>query len=142
MTLVVTGLSQNGDLTALTAALERAGVTPDDIQSIGPREALDGNATSLSSFARSGDGIGGGTNTGSGTGVPGINSSHLLRSYFRTQSVDDRLGDLDIPVSEADNYLEALDRGRTLIAYRAQSDSIDRVESAFREAGLLNVRRF
>jgi len=44
--------------------------------------------------------------------------------------------------SEADNYLEALERGRTVVAYRANGASIDLVETAFREAGLLNVRRF
>ncbi len=142
MALVVTGLSPDGDLTALTAALRGVGLDSDDIAVAGPRDALDGNVASLAGFGGAGADVGVGTNTGSGTGVPGINSTHRLRTYFRTESIDERLGDFDIPASEADNYLEALERGRTLVAFRATAENVDAVESAFRATGLRNVRRF
>ncbi len=142
MALVVTGLSQNGDLTALATLLQQAGLPADELAVVGPREALEGNSGSLVGFRPTSDTLGDSTNAASGTGVPGISSSHVLRSYFRSASVDDRLSDLGIMGSEADNYLEALERGRTVVAYRANAASIDLVETAFREAGLLNVRRF
>jgi hypothetical protein len=136
MALVVTGLSHHGDLEPLKAALSEAGLTVDSLQVISPGEGA-GSVTSglAGSEIVTGD-------SGTGTGVPGINSSHRLRTFFRNESVDERLGDLDIPDSEAGNYVEALERGRTLVAYYARPESVDRVEAAFRGSGLLNVRRF
>lgn len=136
MQLVVTGLSQQGDLAALKTALQTAGLSADGLQIIGPGEGTQSVASGLAGAdLTTGD-------VGTGTGVPGINSSHRLRSYFRNESVDDRLSDLDIPDSEMDNYVEALERGRTVVAYYARAESVDAVESAFRGSGLLNVRRF
>ena len=136
MALVVTGLSPQGDLTALKAALFEAGLTADGLQVIEPGEGTERIASGLAgSDISSGD-------AGTGTGVPGINSSHRLRSFFRNESVDGRLSDLDIPDSEAGYYAEALERGRTVVAYYARPESVDLVETAFRSSGLLNVRRF
>ena len=136
MALVVTGLSPQGDLTPLKAALFEAGLTVDGLTVIEPGEGTDRIASGLAgSEISSGD-------FGTGTGVPGINSSHRLRTFFRNESVDDRLADLEIPDTEVGNYAEALERGRTVVAYFAKPDSIDRVEAAFRNSGLLNVRRF
>lgn len=136
MQSVVTALSQHGDLKDLKAALHAAGLSADSLQVIGPGEGTQSVTSGLAGAdLRSGD-------VGTGTGVPGINSSHRLRSYFRNESVDDRLSDLDIPDSEMDNYVEALERGRTVVAYYARAESVDAVESAFRASGLLNVRRF
>ncbi len=134
MALVVTGLSQNADIGALHRALEDAGLPTDGLQVIEPDDA----------DARLSAGIAGADllMSDGGTGVPGINNSRQSRSFFRDESLSDRLGDLEIPDSEVDNYIEALERGRSVVAYFAHPDTVDRIEAAFRGANLLNVRRY
>jgi len=134
MSLVVTGLSQNGDIAGLHRALDEAGLPTDSLQVIGPDESTEGVARGIiGAELLTSDG---------GTGVPGINNNHRLMTFFRNESLPDRLGDLEIPESELDNYVEALERGRWIVAYFAHPDTADRVEEAFRGASLLNVRRF
>ena len=136
MALVVTALSQNGELTTLKAALRDAGLPLDGLQVIDPQDASVGVSRGV---------IGGElftTDSGTGTGVPGINNVHRSSSYFRNESLAERLGDLEIPDGQLDNYVEALERGRFVIAYFAHPDNVDRVETAFRDSSLLNVRRF
>ena len=136
MALVVTGLSHHGDITALNAALVEAGLSAEPLQLIGPDDQGSlriAGGLAGSEFSRS--------DLGTGTGVPGINNSHTVNMSVN-QSNDGRLSDLPIPDSEAGNYYEALDRGRTVVAYYARPESVDRVEAAFRASGLLNVRRF
>ena len=136
MALVVTGLSQAGDISALRAALVAAGLPTDALQVISPDE-------SATSVARGVIGSKLYTHEG-GTGVPGLNNNHnrMGTSFFRGETMPDRLGDLEIPDSEIDNYVEALGRGRSVIAYFAHADTVDRIESLFREASLANVRRY
>ncbi len=136
MALVVTGLSPKGDLTALKAALHDAGLSADDLQVINSEDSsLDFRRTTIGSDMFSGE-------SSTGTGVPGLTNVHQSGSFFRSESLTDRLGDLDIPESELDNYAEAIERGRSVVAYFASNDSVDRVEAAFRTANLLNVRRY
>ena len=137
MALVVTALSPNGDLTALRSALQGAGFSLDGLSVVDPQET-----SSPVSRGIAGDDLMT-TDSGTGTGVPGISHTQRpARSYFRDDSVADRLGDFEIPDSQLDNYVEALERGRYVVAYFAHTDTIDRVEALFREANLLNVRRF
>jgi hypothetical protein len=135
MGLVVAGLSKNGDTAALRAALESAGLPLDFLQVITPD-------ASTESLAR---GIVGAeilTTTDPGVGVPGINSgSHQVR-FFRNESLEDRLDDLEIPDSEVDNYIEALERGTTVVAYFAKPDSLERVVAMFKDANIANVRTY
>jgi hypothetical protein len=134
MSLVVTGLSPNGDISALKAALVAAGLPIDHLQVIGPDASSESMARGI---------VGSELLTGSGgTGVPGLNDSHGATGFFRNESLSDRLGDLEIPDTEIDNYVEALERGRSVIAYFARAETIDKVEEAFRTAALANVRRF
>ena len=136
MALVVTALSQDGEITGLRASLRDAGLSLDGLQVIDPQDESVGVSRGV---------IGGElftSDSGTGTGVPGINNVHRSGAYFRNESLADRLGDLEIPDSQLDNYVEALERGRFVIAYFAHPDTVDRVEAAFREANLLNVRRF
>jgi hypothetical protein len=134
MSLVVTGLSQNGDTSALKTALHDAGISLDPLQVIGPDDSTVGVARGI---------IGSELYTSEGgTGVPGLNNAHGGRSFFRNETLSDRLGDLEIPDSEVDNYVEALERGKSVVAYFAHVDSIDKVEEIFRGADLANVRRF
>jgi hypothetical protein len=134
MSLVVTGLSQNGDLSALKSALAEAGLSLDKLQVIAPGDSDVGVARGIIGSELY-------VNEG-GTGVPGINNRHTMSSFFRNESLPDRLGDLEIPDSEVENYVEALQRGKYVVAYFAQPESIDRIEAAFRSAQLANVRRF
>jgi len=146
MPLVVTGLSQNGDVTALHKALEEAGLPTDPLQVIGPDASSDETTSSarvVGAELLTGDEPNGGLLTSSGgTAVPGLSVAHQSTEYFRDESLADRLGDLEIPDSELDNYLEALERGRSVVVYFAHAGTIDRVEELFRAANLGNVRRF
>jgi len=134
MSRVVTGLSQNGDVKAILKALTDAGLPTDSLSVINPDDSTEGLSRGLiSTDILTSDG---------GTGVPGINNTRRSGSFFRNESLPDRLGDLEIPDSEMDNYVEALERGRSIVYCFAQPDTIDRVEAIFRGSDLANVRRF
>ena len=143
MGLVVTGISQTGDVSALEEALKSASLPLDPIQLIGPDDSTQGAASR--GLANPGYITGG---TGQGTGVPGVTSGRGAISgaygtgFFRNETLDDRLGDLEIPDDEMDNYLEALAAGRSIVAYFAKPETVDQVTEIFRGAGLLKVKRF
>lgn len=144
MGLVVTGISQNGDIAALEAALKAAGLPLDPIQLIGPDDSTQGAASSLGTV-NSGLNLGG----GQGTGVPGITSISSLGGgggarYFRNEALSDRLGDLEIPDDQVQNYIDALQAGRSVVAYFAKPDTVAQIETLFRspESGLARVRTF
>jgi len=134
MALVVTGLSQNGDISALHKALEDGGLATDSLQVIGPDDSTQGVSRGLISADL--------LTHDSGTSVPGINNRHTSGVFFRNESLPDRLGDLEIPDSEMDNYVEALERGKHIVAYFAHAETIDKVEEVFKASDLANVRRF
>lgn len=134
MALVVTGLSQTGDVSVLRAALVTAGMPTDALQVIAPDAGSQSVARGVIGAALY-------THEG-GTGVPGLNNNHRSSSFFRGESLPDRLGDLEIPDSEIENYIEALGRGRSIVAYFAHHDTVERIEAIFHEASLANVRRF
>lgn len=142
MGLVVTGISQNGDITALEAALKTAGLPLDPIQLIGPDDSTQGAASSMG-MTNPGLNIGG----GQGTGVPGITSASPTMGgstrYFRNEALTDRLGDLEIPDDEMDNYVDALQAGRSVVAYFAKPETLAQVEGIFRaDTGLLKIKTF
>jgi hypothetical protein len=142
--LVVTGISQNGDTAALEAALKAAGLPLDPIQLIGPDDSTQGAASSMG-LAGPGLMIG----DGQGTGVPGVTSGAPTAGgygtrYFRNEALWDRLGDLEIPDDEVDNYVDALQAGRSVVAYFAKPETIAQVEAIFLspDAGLARVKTF
>jgi len=147
MHLVVTGISQNGDIKALEKALKDAGFSLDPIQIIGPDDS-DPNLSEVESRQRIDTElmIGG----GQGTGVPGLSGGHLEfgsqhtpAPVFRNEDLSDRLGDFEIPDNELDNYLEALEAGRSIVAYFAHTeDRVPTVEQLFRANGLAKVKTF
>ncbi len=141
MGLVVTGISPNGDITALETALKAAGLPLDPVQLIGPDDSTQGAASSMG-LTNPGLNLGG----GQGTGVPGITSAAPAMGgatrYFRNEALSDRLGDLEIPDDEMDNYIDALQAGRSVVAYFAKSDNLAQVEGIFRTSGLLKVKTF
>jgi hypothetical protein len=132
--LVIMGLSPDGDTTSLRAGLTGAGFSLDPLQVIMPSDSDESMAHGIA-------GPDWMTSDG-GTGVPGISGTNKMQVFFRNESLSDRLGDLKIPDSEMDNYLEALQRGRTLVAYFTKPEAMDQVEAIFRDAQLLNVRRY
>ena len=142
MGLVVTGISQSGDISGLEEALKAAGLPLDPIQLIGPDDSTQGAASSMG-LTNPGLMTGG----GQGTGVPGITSGNPTAGgygtrYFRNEALSDRLGDLEIPDDEIDNYIGALEAGRSVVAYFAKAETIDQVTAIFRSGGLVKVKTF
>ncbi len=142
MGLVVTGISQTGDISAVEASLKAAGLPLDPIQLIGPDDSTQGAGSSMG-VANSGLMTGG----GQGTGVPGITNVGAPGAgsgsrYFRNEALWDRLGDLEIPDDEVDNYIGALQAGRSVVAYFAKEENIGQVEAIFRASDLVKIKRF
>jgi hypothetical protein len=140
--LVVTGISQSGEITALEAALKTAGLPLDSVQLIGPDDSTQGSA-SRRGIIGSGGIMGG----GGGTGVPGITSGNPTAggsgtSFFRNETLGDRLGDLEIPDDQVQNYIDALSAGRSVVAYFAKPETLEQVEAIFRASGLARVKTF
>jgi hypothetical protein len=132
--LVVTGIVQAGNIKALETSLKEAGLPLDPIQLISGEDSTEGVARRQ---------VGSGLMTGDNAAfVPGINSSGQGLSYFRNESLSNRLCDLEIPDGEMDNYIEALEAGRSIVAYYAKPDSLAQVEAIFRNAGIARVKTF
>lgn len=146
MPFIVTGISQDGNTTALEAALKAAGLSLDAFDALGPDDA----ATSVSSGGLVDTGIltGGGLETG--TGVPGLTGSGIPGIASRTAGVrsrdDDslwnRLSDLAIPDDEVECYAEALEAGKTIVSYHGNVSNVARLENLFRDAGLSKIKTF
>jgi hypothetical protein len=139
--LVVTGISPSGDITALEEGLKAAGLPLDPIQLIGPDDSTQGTARGV---INPGYMLGG---TGQGTGVPGITSGVPTAGgygaqYFRNETLSDRLGDLEIPDDEIQNYVEALQARRSIVAYFAKPETLAKVSQVFRDSGLARVKTF
>lgn len=76
-----------------------------------------------------------------GTGVPMGRSSASLGSFTsREASLKNYLEGLAIPSDEVDNFNDAIEAGRAVIAYPDAGGDADAVATAFRAAGLRNVR--
>jgi D-serine deaminase-like pyridoxal phosphate-dependent protein len=136
MAFVVTGLSQSEDIGPVSAALRAAGLPTDPLQAVGPDDSAESvsNSGLVDADIIEGD---------EGTRVPGISSGGgATRTFFRNEDLVDRLGDFGIPESELDNYLEAVERGKTVVAYFADAGNADKVSAAFAAANLANVRTF
>jgi len=141
--LVVTGISQTGDIKALEDALKGAGLALDPIQIVSPDDSTQGAASSLGGLANPGLMTGG----GQGTGVPGLTNATPSGSgygtrYFRNEALWDRLGDFAIPEDELDNYVDAVEAGRSVVAYFARPENVGDVESIFRTSDLAKVKVF
>ena len=76
-----------------------------------------------------------------GTSVPMGRSSATLGSFnSRGGASKDYLVGLHVPSDEADNFNEAIEAGRSVIAYPDAGADADKVAASFRAAGLRNVR--
>jgi rhodanese-related sulfurtransferase len=81
-----------------------------------------------------------------GTGVPGLTSSDrpgmTVSSFAEAEASPDYLAGVAIPDDEVDNYNEAIDEGRAVATYDATGGDAAAAESAFKAAGLKNVRSY
>jgi hypothetical protein len=78
---------------------------------------------------------------GGGTQMPGLEIATDKLGYLGHPHVIQHVGTLPIPEDEADNYNDAIDNGRSVVAY-AVDGNIAEVESEFRSAGLAHVKTF
>jgi hypothetical protein len=83
---------------------------------------------------------------GTGTGVPGLTSSDrgtaTLGQFSEPEAMPDYLAGVAIPDDEVDNYNEAIEEGRAVATYEASDADFAAAESAFKAAGLKNVRAY
>ncbi len=148
MGLVVTGISQNADTTAIEEALRAAGLSVEPLtvytSGDGPEDRADSGIRFVytgSDSARTILGSGAEITSFGGTEVPGLGTSRPS-GYFAEESISMQLSELEIPDSEVDNYTEAIDAGRSVVAYFARPETLEAVQAAFRAGGLANVRTF
>jgi hypothetical protein len=146
---VVTGISQDGRLKPLEDALRSAGMPLEPIQMVGPDDSAHQLTDIIERAHIDTDIMTGG---GQGTSVPGLTGSGSAslsglgtgrHAYFRDEALWDRLGDFEIPDSEMENYVEAVQAGRSVVAYFAQRDNdVQKLEEIFRGSGLNKVKTF
>ena len=147
MPFVVTGISQDGNTAALEQALTAAGLSLDPFDVIGPEDA---EAQVTGSGPIDTGTLTGGLETGTGvpgltaSGIPGVTSGPRLGDLGAVagDSLWDRLADLSIPDDEVENYAEALEAGRSLVAYHGDARNVAKVEGLFGSAGLTKVKTF
>jgi rhodanese-related sulfurtransferase len=77
-----------------------------------------------------------------GTGVPMGRGSSLSEFSSRGGASRNYLAGLAVPADEAENFNEAIEAGRSVIAYPNAGADADKVAAAFRAAGLRNVRAY
>jgi hypothetical protein len=143
---IVTGISQDGDTTALEAALTAAGLSLDALDVLGP----DDSEAKISSIGLIDTGIltGGGLETGTGvpgltgSGIPGITSAPPVAAEGGNDTLWERLDDLEIPDDEVENYAEALEAGRFIIGYHGTAANVALVDAVFRDSGLTKIKTF
>jgi len=144
---VVTGISQDGNTDALEAALKAAGLPLDVLEVLGPDDAV-APTGALSGSVDTSILTGGGLETGTGVpgltggGIPGVTGAPRLADIGGGESLWDRLADLAIPDDEVENYAEALEAGRSIVAYHGDSKNVSKVEALFGGNGLTKVKTF
>jgi hypothetical protein len=142
---IVTGISHDGNTSELEDALKAAGLSLEQFDMLGPSDSDTHVSSSIGTTGAAT--LTGGLETGTGvpgltgSGIPGITNATHLGSDSRV-SLWDRLSDLAIPDDEVENYAEALEAGRYIVAYHGSATSVLGVEELFREAGLSKVKTF
>jgi hypothetical protein len=142
---IVTAIAADAGITAVRSALTAAGLPLDALTLVEPGGA-DGGVVGAAGLAGASILTGGGLETG--TGVPGLTSSHDpvipggTADVFHSNALLDQLNELEIPDDEMENYVEAVESGRTVVAYFATADNAARVETLFHDSGLAKVKRF
>ncbi len=76
-----------------------------------------------------------------GTQMPGLEIATDKLGYLGHPHVVEHVGTLPIPDDEADNYNDAIDNGRSVVAHVADGNA-PALEAEFRKAGLAHVKTF
>ncbi len=79
---------------------------------------------------------------GGGTGVPGLTGAIRTLPYISHPHVSEHVGNLPIPDDEAENYNDAIEEGRVVVAYPCDEADTAPIEAAFRGAGVKKVKTF
>lgn len=146
MPFIVTGISQDGDTAALESALTAAGLSLELFDVLGPDEShasVTGSGLIDTSIL-----TGGGLETGTGVpgitgrGIPGVTSGPRIVGSSGGDSMWSALSDLAIPDDEVENYAEALEAGRSIVAFHGNAANVARLESIFRDSGLAKIKTF
>lgn len=136
---VVSGIAPGPELPGLEAALAQAGFPLGRLQIVSVEDpGLGGVRGPLV-----GDELPFGT-VGTGTAVPGLTGPPTLaapQASFNDELLE-RLADLEIPDDQLANYAEALESGRSVVAYFAEPAGVETISALFRAAGLAKVRTF
>ncbi len=145
---VVTGISQNANTDALASALRAASLSLDPLAVFTSGDAPDDQADSGIRFIYSGSdsphnvlGQTGEITSFGGAEVPGLGAGES-HEYFAPESITSELSEVGIPDSAIDVLVEAIDAGKSIIAYQARPDNHAAVEQIFRSAGLANVTTY
>jgi hypothetical protein len=77
-----------------------------------------------------------------GTGVPMGRSASLSEFSSRGGATKNYLMGLAVPDDEAENFNEAIEAGRSVIAYPNAGADAEKIAAAFKAAGLRNVRSY
>lgn len=133
---------QQIDLSKVTVLRSASASTPEDGSSelnfIDVVEDMESN--SLADDMTKGMGIMG---DAGGTGVPmGRDIGPSLSSFESRGVTNNYLGGLSIPDDEAENFNEAIEAGRSVVAYPDAGADSDKIAASFRAAGLRNVRSY
>lgn len=150
MGLVVTGITQGIDTNGIEQALRGAGLSLEPLTVFCAGEGREETPESGIRFIYTGtEDVRNLLGTGStgifamgGAEVPGLAADAPSPEYFHQETLTEELSELEIPDSELDNYVEALDAGHCLVAYYAAPNTLEAVEAAFRSSGLAKVRTF
>jgi hypothetical protein len=141
----VTGIAQTQDVSELEKIIGgMAGLDHDKFVIITKCDRTDEHDDSFLQFAHATEVEG--TNSlildGGGTGVPDINEPGTIQlGYLGHPHVVQHVGNLPIPEDEADNYNDAIENGRTVVAYPVNGNAAA-TETAFHTAGLAHVKTF
>lgn len=140
---LVTGIAPTNDAQQIAAMLAGSGLDEARLSSVSKASAqarARAEHAGSSSFSNSSTIMTG----SSGTGVPGVGGSHAsLSSLSGHGSAPDYLGGVPlIPPDQAENFSIAIAEGRTLVMYKASPEEAPQAETAFRTAGLRNVKIF
>jgi len=140
----VTGIAPTQDVGQLEKIIGGMGLDHDKFVVITKRERTDEHDDSFIEFAHAVETEGtNALNLGdTGTAVPQIKEPGTIQlGYLGHPHVVYHVGNLPIPEDEAENYNDAIENGRTVVAYPADGDTTATI-AAFHNAGILHVKSF
>lgn len=145
---VVVGIFPNHDaVSKLADSLKAGGFDLDELTVVANSELPEGLISDGVEFVLTGEAeeasLSGGTGliTSQGTDVPGLTDSKERIELFVGPTTVEALGDLNVPDGRTDDYLDALEAGRSVAGYNAGSD-VEKVKPLFTGAGALSTEVF